>query len=271
VPVPDFGRLYAQSVRTLGRCLLLHEDDPGGGKAVRLYDVQTGQDVWRKTFSAGALVVHSEDPHLTGVVEKDHAVTFLDARTGRVLFKSLIQAEHAEKLQTVALVTDRDHFYLALSRAPESGLGWSPNAGFGMRSLKTNGPLYALNRTSGKLEWVCDFLPHQALLLEQVQDLPLLLFTTQYSKSGAGGGYERQAVRVTAVDKRTGKLLYDKEFAPGYQFQALRTDPQAGLIELVRNDLKISFRVENNQAALADAAPDPVAPAVGAALPATIR
>ena len=47
-----------------------------------------------------------------------------------------------------------------------------------------NGPLYALNRRTGKLEWVCDFVPHQMLLLEQMQDLPILLFAADYSKTG---------------------------------------------------------------------------------------
>jgi hypothetical protein len=259
VPVPDFGSLYVRRVRTLGRCLLLHEDDPQGGKVLRLYDVQTGADIWRKSFSAGSLVIRSEDTGFTGVLEKDQSVTFLDARSGRVLFQSIVQAEHAQKLQSAALVTDRDHFYLALSRAPENGLSWDSSAGSGMRSLTLNGPLYAFQRASGKLAWVCDFLPHQALLLEQLQDLPLLLFTASYHKMGANGNLERQGVRVTGVDKRTGKLLYDKEFNPGLAFQTLRADPQAGVIELVRNDVKISFRLENN-ATRANAAPAPASP-----------
>ena len=107
----------------------------------------------------------------------------------------------------------------------------SPSASNGIRSLKVNGPVYALNRTTGKLEWVCDFLPHQNLLLEQVQDLPILLFTAQYYKSA--NGMDRTMVKVTGVDKRTGKLVYDKEFVPSTQFHALRIDPRAGLIEFV--------------------------------------
>jgi hypothetical protein len=252
VPVPDFGRLFPARIRTVGRCLLLHEDDSQGGTAMRLYDVQTGQDVWRRGFAAGAMVLKSEDPALTGVVEKDHSVTFLDVRTGGVLFKSLIQAEHAEKLRAVALVTDRDRFYLALNRTPEAGMNWSPNTGYGLRSLSFNGPVYALNRNSGKLEWVCDFVPHQTLLLEQVQDLPVLLFTSQYNKTGTNGSPLRNAVRVTGVDKRTGKLIYDKEFAPNLQFHALRADPLTGVIELFRQDLKVSFRVERPQSVRAN-------------------
>jgi len=244
VPVPDFGKLYARRVRTLGRCLLLAEDDAQGAKVLRLYDVQSGQDVWRRAFVPGALVVRSEDPGVTGVVEKDRAVTLLDARSGRELLQAVIQPDHADKLREVAVLTDRDHFYLALSRTPENGLNWNPNVSSGIRSLRVNGPLYALDRSTGQLAWVCDFLPHQMLLLEQVQDLPLLMFASQYYKTGANGNYEQRAVKVTAVDKRTGKLVYDQEFTPHTPFHALKTDPQAGVIELVRSDRKISFRLE---------------------------
>jgi hypothetical protein len=252
-PVPDFARLYATPrARTLGRCLLLAEDDPAGGKALRLYDVRAGRDVWRQKFAAGAKVIQSEDPGVTGVVEPDHAATLLDALTGRVLFKTPLQPEHTDKLAGAALVADGDRYYLALSRPPEDRVSWNPSVGFGLRSLRVNGPLYALSRAGGAVEWVCDFLPHQTLLLEQVRDLPLLLFAAQYNKTAANGGYERQAVRVTGVDKRTGKLTYDKEFGGQHNpFHALRTDPQAGVIELIRQDLKITFRVEDAQSARA--------------------
>jgi outer membrane protein assembly factor BamB len=246
VPVPDFGRLYARRIRSFGRCLLLQEDDPKAGKSIRLYDVQTGQNVWQRPFTAGAVVVQSQDPELTGVIEKDNSVTLLEARTGKLLFKSLIQPEHADKLEAAALIGDRDHFYLALSRkATADVMSWSPSASYGIRSLKMNGPLYALSRSTGKLEWVCDFLPYQHLLLEQVQDLPILLFAGKYHKSA--NGFDRQMDRVTSVDKRTGKLIYDHEFTSNVQFHALKIDARKGLIELIRQDLKISMLIDNGQ------------------------
>ena len=119
----------------------------------------------------------------------------------------------------------------------------------GIESLSINGPLYALNRGTGKLEWVCDFLPHQMMLLEEMRDLPVLLFTTQYNKSA--NGFDRRMVKVTAVDKRNGKLVYDREFNPVQPFHTLRIDPQAGQIDLVRGDMKIEFRVGDGQTAQA--------------------
>jgi outer membrane protein assembly factor BamB len=245
VPVADFGRLYAQRVRTDGRRLLLQEDDPQGGKVVRLYDVQTGQDIWRRPFSAGAVVIHTQDPELTGVIEKDNTVTLLNARRGTVLFKSLILPEHAANLDEATLVGDHDRYYLALTRKPESGVSWMAGTVIGIRSLSINGPLYAMNRGTGKLEWVCDFVPHQMLLLEQMQDLPVLLFASQYNKSA--NGFDRGMIKVTAVDKRNGKLVYDREFPQGQPFHTLRIDPQAGLIELVRPDVKVQLRLGDGQ------------------------
>jgi hypothetical protein len=246
VSVPDFSRLYARRLRTYGRQLLLQDDEPQGGKSLRLYDVQTGQDVWKQKFMSGSVVVQSQDPELTGVIEKDNTATLMNARTGNVLFKALILPEHAANLDAGTLFADHDHYYLALSRKADNGVNWGASATFGIRSLRVNGPLYALSRTSGKLEWVCDFIPHQMLLLEQVEDLPLLLFASQYNKTG--NGIDRSMAKVTGVDKRNGKLIYDKEFAQGQQFHTLRIDPHAGVIELIRPDLKIQLRMENTQA-----------------------
>jgi outer membrane protein assembly factor BamB len=241
VPVPDFGRLFAQRVRTDGRRLLLQEDDPQGGKAIHLYDVQTGQDVWRRRFSAGAVVIHAQEPGLTGVIEKDNAVTLLNSQTGEVKFKTLILSEHAVNLDGATLLGDRDRYYLALTRRPESGLNWVSCASPGLRPLSVNGPLYALNRGTGKLEWVCDFVPHQMLLMDQMRDLPVLLFASQYTKSA--NGFDQAKVKVTGVDKRNGKLAYDKEFTPTQPFYTLRVDPHGGVIELVRPDLKVQLRL----------------------------
>jgi outer membrane protein assembly factor BamB/tetratricopeptide (TPR) repeat protein len=252
IPVPEFGRLYAQRIRTDGRRLLLQEDEPQGGKFVRLYDVQTGQDVWKRHFSAGAIVIQCQDPTLTGVIEKDDVVTLLNARTGDVLLRSLILPEHAAGLDSAHLLGDAERYYLALVRRSDGGLSWRASASNAIPSLKINGPLYALDRRTGKLEWVCDFLPHQMLLLEQMRDLPVLLFAANYTKSDRG--FERTMAKVTAVDKRTGKLVYDKEFTPNVPFHSLKIDPQAGQIDLVRNDLKIEFRMDDGTTAKAETA-----------------
>jgi outer membrane protein assembly factor BamB len=257
VPVPDFGPLYAKRLWALGRSLLVSEDG-AAGRRFRLYDVQTGQDVWQRTFAAGSLVLKSEDPHLTGVLEPDRKLTLLDARTGDVLLTAAVPGDPADRPEEGHLVADADHYYVALNRKSEERMQSSSNFSYGIRSLKVNGPVVALGRVSGQLEWVCDFLPHQWLLLEQMSDLPLLLFTSSYSKFGNAGA-ERLGVKVTGVDKRTGKLLYDKEFSTGSQFLAVTANPRDGIIELLRHDLKVRFTLEAAEARHEDR------PATGAA------
>jgi outer membrane protein assembly factor BamB/tetratricopeptide (TPR) repeat protein len=251
VPVTDFGRLYSRRIRVEGRCLLVHDEEPQGGMALRLYDVQAARDVWRRRFSAGAVVVQCRDHELTAVIEKDNSLTLMNARTGTVIFKSLILPEHAADLEAASLIGDGDRYYLALVRRADNGLSWNAGTALGIRALRVNGPVYALNRATGKLEWVCDFVPHQMLLTEQIEDVPVLLFAASYSQSARG--FERSMVKVTAVDKRTGKLVYDKEFTPHQQFHTLKIDPHAGLIELVRQDVRIQFRSDAGRDARAEA------------------
>src|SRR5205085_12122460 len=131
----------------------------------------------------------SEDPNLTAVVEPDlkHTVTVLDVRDGKVEFTSSLDNEDADGLSALTLVTDRDHVYLALQRAPDSGVHWSAMVSPGVRTVRTNGALYALNRSTGHLEWVCPELDHQVLILEQSQDLPLLLFAATVDRSASNG------------------------------------------------------------------------------------
>src|SRR5204863_489529 len=160
---------YAQ-----GHTLILHLN-----QLVFAYDLAAKKELWRyNLFGKNAMlyganttqaVTPDEDGRLMltfndGRKERLGAVGVVESSYVALLFKSLLQAEHSDRLQDVALVSDREHIYLALNRTPEPGLNWSPNAMSGLRTLKINGPLYALNRRSGKLEWVCDFLPHQALM-----------------------------------------------------------------------------------------------------------
>jgi hypothetical protein len=67
---------------------------------------------------------------------------------------------------------------------------------------------------------------------------------------------------VTGVDKRTGKLIYDKEYPPAQPFHALKIDARIGLIELVRSDLKISMRIDNGQSAQAHSVGEQPVPTV---------
>jgi tetratricopeptide (TPR) repeat protein len=257
VPVPDFTEMIQKknpAPRAVRGRLLITEPQ---GQAVRLYDVMAGREVWRRDFAPGTVVARDTDPNLIGAVEPDGLFTLLDSKTGQVRFTSRLQADHADKLASITLLADRERIYLALEKRHQGGgrLDFMSAAGPALRTAKVNGPVYALFRRTGKLDWVCDFVPHQMLLLERWADLPVLLFASQFEKTAANGNPERQGVKVTAVDKVTGKLRFDDELVRNNQFQSLTANPAAGRIELVRQDLKVILQTED-----AAAAPEPASP-----------
>src|SRR5262249_28331169 len=86
VDVPEFSTIFQNRQRVLGRHLFLKEDDKVK-VVLRLYDVHTAKDVWQQSYPAGSIVLRSEDPNLTGVVEPDGKVTVMDLRTQKEVLK----------------------------------------------------------------------------------------------------------------------------------------------------------------------------------------
>jgi outer membrane protein assembly factor BamB len=252
VPVADFTEHFQKKVQVISARLLLMEP---GGKAVRLYDVRQAKDIWRREFAANSIIAREDDPKRVAIIEPGGLFTLLDGRTGDVAFTSRLQPNDTEKLQEATLLSDHDRYYIALNRASDRGFHWNSAAGFAIRSARVNGAVYALNRRTGKLEWISDFVPHHSLLLEQWNDLPVLLLAAQYTKSTANGVPERQGVKVTAINKATGKLILDDEIPQTSQFHAINANLGSGRVELIRQDMKVVFVTPE-----AAAQPEPTAP-----------
>lgn len=252
VPCHDFTEFYQKKLRTLGGRILVAEPN---GAAVRLIDALSGRELWRKDFAPRTIVVKSGDPRLIGAIEPGGLFTLLDGETGVLMLTSRLGPDRVEGMQEATLLADRDRYYLAIGRAADRGMNWNSAGGFGLRSVRTNGPVFALNRRTGKLEWICDFLAHQALLTEQWADLPVLVFASEYSRQAPNGPVQEQGVRVAAVSKATGKLIFDEKFVKQGQFHALNSNAAAGRIELVRQDVKVVLATPD-----AAARPEPVTP-----------
>jgi outer membrane protein assembly factor BamB len=210
-----------------------------GGKTIRLIDPSSGKDVWSREFSNGTVVVRCEDQFLVGAIESAGLFTLLNALTGEVQFTSRLRAEDLEKLSSATLVSDRDHYYLVLARQPDQGMQSQSAMRNTMRVVPANGHVYALFKKSGKLDWIsCQAIDHQYLVMDQMADLPVLLFTTQFSKS-TNNVLVEQGVKVTGIIKSSGKLIVDKPYHTNTEFHALLSSPSAHKIELQRQDLKL--------------------------------
>jgi hypothetical protein len=256
VKAPPFAHLFARRLRTFGRNLLLSETAAGGAVTLRLYDVLEGKDLWSQTFPARSLVLHSEEPTLTGVVEADGKVHVLDAHTGKVVLQTEkgydftnprtgMDPAHLANLQSLGLVADADRIYLAcngtldmnVARFGPHPLQSNLTANQGLRALPVNGMIYAYDRASGEFKWNLA-APYQTITLERFSEVPVMLLTSRHTRMiNAPGGRAfanaQQSVAFMSVDKRTGKTLWAyKEETPN-PFHTLLVDPRAGKIELI--------------------------------------
>ncbi|HEV3236960.1 MAG TPA: PQQ-binding-like beta-propeller repeat protein [Gemmataceae bacterium] len=250
--IPAFGKLYEKRLAIRGRQLLLSDQSPTG-TTIRLYDVQTGKDTWKKDFPAGSVVLRTEDRDLAGAVDPNGKVVVIDLKSKREVLKAQMAPKHIAKVNDIHLLQDGKYFYVACNANldpnlnPGGGTMSNIGPGTGLRNIGVNGEVYAFNKTSGKVHWHTE-VPQQMLLVDQFQELPLLVFTARNQKMipGAKGapGMWTNTVAVAAIDKRTGKRVYDRNDMDGnstQQFTALTSDIKTGKIELATWNLQILF------------------------------
>lgn len=247
VDVPDFSDLYQKRLRILGRNLLLTETQPGG-VALRLYDVHTGKDLWKKVFAPNAIVMQSEDPDVAGIIEPslNGKLTLLDLRTQKELMTANVDPTDVQKSQAVYLLRDSDLVYVAINgQINQQQNPWGgpwPNVMNGIRGLPVNGKFYAFNAANGKLQWKTD-VSNQVVLLEQFKEMPIILFSARSQR--LVNGSVMQATATRSIAKRTGKLLYEKEFHnSGTQFHTLNSDFRNGTIDLISYNMKIQHYLD---------------------------
>ena len=232
--VPDFGPVYHDRIRIMGRRILATgAGTPGkSGLTLRLYDIIEGKNVWSKNFDASASVLRTEDPALTGVIDGKGNVTVLNAETGAVVLTGnalhgKIGPEDFKGLHHPLLLADSERFYIALNK-PLDGtkVGMSHNNfSNGLRCQPTNGWVLALHRKDGTVKvkgqdrpfkkgdfaWH-SFMPldHQMMIVEQFEQLPVLLFSARYQPiaQGAGMGVGWRSY-TQSLSKKDGKFVYD--------------------------------------------------------------
>jgi outer membrane protein assembly factor BamB len=266
VQAKSFTYLYKHRIRVTGRNLLAA--DPAGGQlTLRLYDVLTGNDLWKKSYDARAVVLQTFDPYLTGVIEPSGKVNAVDLHTYKeVLSADALQYKVKENendlknLHKPLLLADGERFYVALNTPVDttkvSGAVLANNFFSGLRCAPVNGWFCAFNRKGEFLWHVEGRLSNQMIVLEQFAKLPVLLFSVRYWENqraaGPGAPVGLRAVSFTvAVNKDTGSVIYGPP-EPRVnnmiaQFYALRVDPKAATVNLYGDNGVLQFYVNDGR------------------------
>jgi hypothetical protein len=237
-PLP-FGMVARHASPGGGASLLVSETEPGAEVIQRRYDVRTSKNLWLRRFAAGSLVLRSENAALSGAIDPTGNVTILDALTGKELLRATVDVRHLDKITEARLFLDRQRYYIVLNEtegANVPGFG-GPNqiciAQRYLHPIAVNGTLYAFDRETGRRCWF-NALAHQMLLLDQIEDLPVLLFAIGRQEPVGGGGMT-QVIALSSIDKASGKFLVHDKTVPnqGNPFHALVVKKQQGTIELL--------------------------------------
>lgn len=274
VETPNFNPEYQNRIRIVGRRILT-VGLVRNQRSLRLYDALTGTDVWSKPMPAGAVVLNTEDPDLTGWIETDGRVVALDVPSGRELLNASvlqgrIQLKDIETLRDPLLLADADRFYIALNRpidgAKVGGATIANNFQNGLRSRIVNGYILALHRhdgpiasgrktikgTPGALAWhTAEPVENQMIVTELFDDMPILLLTARHSRIAPNMPQVSLSTAV-AFHKQTGKLVHATEprptpnnFVPNYV--NLFLDPRQGRINLLGHTESIQFYIDDGR------------------------
>lgn len=237
IPIPDTAPLYANRRGILGRFLLVEEPGADEQRIVHLYDPLSGKDLWRRTMRPNAFLLKSPSPGWLGIVESSGDVAVVELTRGEEVARLHLDPRHLAKVRDGHLLIDGERFFIALHGPmdPEWKIVDEPNGNFrsGLSAVPVCGMLYAFGRDRGELRWFT-WLPPQMLLLDSFEQLPIVLcsgVTARVNPTDPGNTVAGASTR--SIDKRTGKVLYNREAVAGDPFHTLHIDRRDGTIDLV--------------------------------------
>lgn len=253
VKAPDFAALFEKRLQVFGRYLLLSESAATNGVTVRLYDMATGEDVWKQNYPARSIVANSEDAALTGIVEPDGKVHVIDLRERKEVFAGQMTdpAENLKGVQRFALLADRINYYFAPQAAEQNGpVQTSVNnvmTQLGMRTLHVNGMLYAFNREKKVESWYFP-VADRYMILDQFQEVPLIFLTSRTGDvpNGVPINVNRGlpagtwTPRLTTIHKGDSRTVFNDPLpSNGPNFFGVQINARANTVELLSQDYKI--------------------------------
>jgi hypothetical protein len=251
VPAKDFSDHYTKRLKMFGRTILTA--DPEGAKVVlRLYDIITGQDRWKGTFAAGSLVLQPECDGLAGVVEPNGKVTIVDLNTLKVVCKDAqMKPEHLAKMHSITLLRDHKDVFIVCNADPDplvqtNTLQSNLMPGSGLRALPVNGYIYSFDTASGELNWYNN-AENQMLVLDEFENVPVVMLTSRYRKWDKPRIQQMYLAAIRSYDKRTGKMIWDKEdpnTTKYQQFHTIKVDARAGYVDLLSYNLRWRHALE---------------------------
>ena len=241
----DSGRVLAnsRSFNIIGRNVLLTEGTGEQPRVLRLFDLGTGKDIWRKEYDSKAIPIKSHNHDWTGYVKANGEAEIIDIRSGKTLATLKIDEKNLEAdlkpSNQAQLLSDSDRYYLILDRDAAAGstngttrMGYN---NYGLRTQQVNGALYAFDKTSNKRLWCYGhgLFENQLLVIDQFAELPVILAAGPVQVRNNNNF--QNAYPVVVIEKARGRLLFDRQLVwDGQYFMNLTVNHKNGTIDLTK-------------------------------------
>ncbi len=246
---PDSGKILAaaNSYQLMGQTALLNETGENNIKVLRMYDLATGKDLWRKEFNAKSIPIKSLNGEWIGFIQPTGAAEVLEVKTGKLVATLQIDPKNLETdlkpCVEAQLLADQDRFFLFLDRDPSlastNNTRRVPVYNNTLRTQAVNGPLYTFDRVSGKRLWHYGngLFENQMLILEQFSDLPVIIAAGPVMQTNNNN---QQSYPVVVLEKDRGKLVFNRTVTFNHNFfHNLSVNLKNGTIDLNRFDIRI--------------------------------
>ncbi len=215
-------------METLGRKLLTW-NHTGGKIVVRLEDPWAKKTLWERAFENGAKANLWKQQSL-GVLEPDGAFTLLSLPDGKARVEAKLPPERP--LIDMHLMQSEEQYLLITNRPQQRGgnnIAYVNPIPGGVNNPQINGHVFAFDRKTGKQAWSREVL-HQALLLDQPGELPVLVFASHIYRRVNNRGQTSYSVLV--LDKRTGAEVFKRDEAGAINNFEVAGDPKKGEVQL---------------------------------------
>ena len=208
-------------------------------------DMNSGKEVLSRELALGTRAAITELGGFAGLIGLQGEVEIVSLPDGKTLHKVTVEPSHVEKT-AIHLVADANRIYLIPNKPTEQLMGGVQSNFMGQLMLKllpTNGEVYAFEQLTGKLAWR-NTLVNQLMILDRFEELPMVLFTSRFNRlvNIQNNRSVVATVGLKSYDKRTGKLIVDKDFGQQAQpFHGFVVDLRLGRLDLMDYQNRISF------------------------------
>ena len=255
--VPDFTKLLAGAVHTVGNGFVLVESQVVEANIiaslfgqsltktiVRLYDPLTRRESWKHELGGGTYLSLLPEGQLA-VLKSDGALELIDLQTGAVKPIGTVDSSDLKSKTELYTVADDGRVYLFVNRKRSGSHYYSS----GLPSVRVNGLALAFDRSTGKQLWRQE-VSGQNLILEQLDNLPILIFSARKYVRKGGAGYTLWS--LTALDKRTGRKLIDVETPTNSSFRWLDVNMVARYVDLRSYNERLRLTAVDRKSASAE-------------------